>query len=277
MAGPPVGEPPTTKVDDIANALGLLDEANELLDQDQDPDPDLRADLEKHRTLAFAWLGGEYVDAHLAALRASADPELGYYCQAQLLTAQNPTDLTAIQSAMDILDASAQAKPLSPRAIRLQLSLLRRHPTYQFAFSQLLAVHETLERATGNKLHPIEQFRLAVLCFQVGHFREGDERFRRLRELERRADVAVPAIQDVWRQQNDPQHPPRLTHVRVSRMMNEWRADGYANELNLAIPLRPRHFAPLPKVNDVVECGIRFEFRGPLAVPKRFVVSPIGR
>ncbi len=270
MTGPPVSEPSRAAVDDVANALGLLDEANELLDQDQDPDPDVRADLENHRTRALAWLGGERIETHLAALRSSAEPELGYYCQAQLVAARNPTDEDTIQQALDILDTSAGIKPLSARAIRLQVSLLRRHSIYKFDFSRLLGAHEALERAAENKLHPIEQFRLAVLYFQVGEFRKGDERFRKLRELERRTDVSVPVIQDVWRQLRNPMRP-RLTRARVSRMTNEWRAEGYVDELNLTIPLRPRHFSPLPKLNDVVECGIRFEFRGPLVVPKRFV------
>ena len=272
MTGQPTEEPPTSAVDDVATALGLLDEANELLEQAQDPDLELRADLEKYRTRALAWLGGGRVESHLTALRASSDPELGYYCQAQLIIAPDPTsaNVDVIEQALEILATATQVKPLSPKAIRLQLLLLRRHPSWQFEFHRLLTAYEALERTTGNKLHPVEQFRQAVLYFQVDQFREGVDRFRRLRELERRADVTVPAIQDIWRQQGNPQ-APRFTRIRVSRITNEWRAEGYADEMNLTIPLRPRHFLKQPQVNDVVECGIRFEFRGPLAVPTRFL------
>ena len=82
--------------------------------------------------------------------------------------------------------------------------------------------------------------------------------------------MTIPAIQDFWRQLGNPRLP-RVTRIRVSRVTNEWRAEGYVDELSMTIPLRPRHFSPLANLHDVVECGIRFEFRGPLAVPKRFL------
>ena len=272
LLGKPADSPPESSINDVASALGLLDEADELLEQSQDLDLELRADLERHRTLALGGLGDERVEAHLSALRESSDPELGYYCQSQLILARNSTPLSVdpIEQALRVLAESARIKPLSPRSLRLELSLLRRHPALRFDFDRLLFTHEFLERLVGNKLHPVEQFRQAVLYFQVDRFRDGVDRFRRLRDLERRADVVIPAIRDIWRQKGKPQSP-RLTRLRVSRIINEWRAEGYSDDLNLTVPLRPRHFSPLPQVNDVIECGIRFEFRGPLAVPKRFL------
>ena len=127
---------------------------------------------------------------------------------------------------------------------RTSLSLLRRHPSRSFEFRTLLEAHESLERASGSRLHPIELFRMAVLHFQVGQFREGDVRFRTLREIQRRSDVTLPAVREIWRQFDKPTLP-RLTRIRVSRMTNEWRAEGYSDQLNLTIPLRPRHFSPL--------------------------------
>lgn len=270
VRGKPSVEPTPTAVAEVATALGLLDEADEVLNEAQDPDPDTRAELAKYRSAALAWLGEGRVEVYLASLRTSEDPELSFYCQARLVADHDPKNVAATEKALKILESASQLKPLSPRSLRLQLSLLRRHPDGAFDFDKQLPIYEALDRAAGNKLRPIEAFRLAVLYFQVGEYGKGNERFRQLREFERRADIAIPAIRDVWRRKDNP-HLPRLARVRVTRMTNEWRAEGYVDELGLTLLLRPRHFAPQPELNHVVECGIRFEFRGPLAVPKRFV------
>jgi len=261
--------PTDVAVNDVAWALSLLDEAEELIDQAQDPDPELMADLQKDRTCALAWLGHDQVARHLRELKASADPELGFYCEAQLV-AQQASDTGQLDRAIGILDSAARVTQLGVRSLRLQLALLRRHPVRQYEFDRLLELHDQLERAAGPALQPVERFRQAVLCFQVEKFPEGEGRFRRLRELARRGDLTPPAVRDIWRQPASPDDP-RPTHVRVSRFISQWRADGYADELGLTIPLRPRHFTPMPRLHDVVSCYVRFEFNGPLAIPKRFV------
>ncbi len=241
--------------------------------QSQDPDLVKLAELKRDRTHALAWLGQDQVSAYLKALKASPNPELGYYCEAQLV-AQHATDADGLDHAIGILEGAA-VPWLGERSLRLLISLLRRHPSRQFEFQLLLQTYEQLEQAVGASMQPVEQFRHAVLYFQVGKVREGDVRFRHLRELARRGDLTVPAVRELWRRTDQPTEP-RPTQVRISRLISEWRAEGYVEELGLAIPLRPRHFSPMPKVNDVVPCFVRFEFNGPLAIPKRFVPASAG-
>ena len=264
--------PPTARgeVDEVARALSLLDEAEELIEQSQDPDPDRRAELKKDRANALRWLGQDRVAAYLEVLKASATPELGYYCEAQLV-AQHANTADGLNHAIGILE-QAGGTSLGPRSLRLLILLLRKHPAHRFDFDRLLDIHEKLEQAEGTTMQPVEQFRHAVLYFQVGEPRKGDLRFRRLRELDRRGDLTAPAVQELWRCVDKPTEP-RPTQVRVSRLISEFRAEGYVDELGLTIPLRPRHFKPMPRVNDIVPCFVRFEFSGPLAIPKRFVTS----
>ena len=267
------GMPSDSAVDEVAQALSLLDEAEEIIEQSQDPDLVKLVELKKDRTHALAWLGQDRVSAYLKALKASPNPELGYYCEAQLV-AQHATRVDGLEHAIGILE-DAEVPRLGERSLRLLISLLRRHPSRQFEYQRLLQTYERLEQAVGASMQPVEQFRHAVLYFQVGKVREGDVRFRRLRELARRGDVTAPAVRELWRRADQPTEP-RPTQVRVSRLISEWRAEGFVEELGLTIPLRPRHFSPMPKVNDVVPCFIRFEFNGPLAIPKRFVAASAG-
>jgi tetratricopeptide (TPR) repeat protein len=271
-----VGTPSDSAVDEVARALSFLDEAEEFIVQSQDPDLVKLAELKKDRTHALAWLDQDQVSDYLEALKASPNPELGYYCQAQLV-AQHATHEDGLDHAIDILEGAAVPR-LGERSLRLLISLLGRHPSRRFEFHRLLEAYEQLEQEVGTSMQPVEQFRHAVLCFQVGdpiRIRDGDARFRRLRELARRGDVTVPAVRELWRRTDRPAEP-RPTQVRVSRFISEWRAEGYVEELGLTIPLRPRHFSPMPKSNDVVPCFIRFEFNGPLAIPKRFVPTSAG-
>jgi tetratricopeptide (TPR) repeat protein len=265
--------PEDSSVDDVARAMSLLDEAEEVILQSQEPDQFKLAELKKDRTHALNWLGQDQVSAYLQTLKSSPNPELGYYCEAQLI-GQYATTPAGLDLAISILDGAASVTPLGERSIRLLLSLLRRHPSGQLDFKRLLHIYEQLDQAVNSTMQPVEQFRHAVLYFQVGRVHEGDVRFRRLRELARRGDVTAPAVRELWRRTDKPTEP-RATQVRVSRLISEWRAEGYVEEFGLTVPLRPRHFSPMPKVNDVVPCFIRFEFNGPLAIPKRFVTASV--
>jgi tetratricopeptide (TPR) repeat protein len=266
------GPPAESAVDEVARALSLLDEAEEVVKQSQEPDRVKLAELNKDRTYALNWLGQNQVSAYLSELKASPNPELGYYCEAQLV-AHYATSADGLDRAIGILGKAGAVAPLGERSLRLLISVVRRHPSRQFEFRRLLEIYERLEQAVGATMQPVEQFRHAVLYFQVGKFREGEVRFRRLRELARRGDVTAPAVRELWRREDQPAEA-RPTQIRVSRLISEWRAEGYAQELGLTIRLRPRHFIPMPKVNDVVPCFVRFEFNGPLAIPKRFVTTP---
>ncbi|MGA2067525.1 MAG: hypothetical protein ABSG86_21330 [Thermoguttaceae bacterium] len=262
----------TPLLDDVARALGLLDEVEELLSQLEDPDPDWTTDLVEYRTQALRWFDQERVRESIAELQHSDNAELGYYCEAQLVVRQSDaTD--GLERALEILDRAAYLKPLGPRSLRFELSVFRRHPQWRYDFARLLNLHELLDSATDHAPHPVEKFRHAVLCYQAGQPREGEKRFRRLRDEERRGDTSPPSIRDFWRDPKNPEEP-RSTHIRISRWISEWRAEGYVEELGQKVPLRPRHFSPMPKLTEVVPCVIRFEFSGPLAVPKRFVERP---
>lgn len=122
----------------------------------------------------------------------------------------------------------------------------------------------------GSMLHPVDAFRYAVLCYQTGRLREGEERFRRIREQRRRSESPVFNRRDYWWDAEDPTQP-RRTQIRVTRWITEWRAEGYIDDLQQTVPLRPRHFNPPPRVREIVPCIVRFELNGPLAVPPRFV------
>jgi hypothetical protein len=264
--------PPTASdLDDVAHALSLLDEAEEFIEQSQDPDWDRLAEVKRYRASALSWLGEDQVSAYLEELRQSATPEIGYYCEAQLV-GQHATTAKGLDYAIGILERAAGARPLGERSLRLLISLFRRHPSRQYEFRRLLQFHEQLEQMAGGRMQPVEQFRQAVLYFQVGKVHEGEVRFRHLRELARHGDLTAPAVRELWRREDRPTEP-RVTQVRVSRLITEWRAEGNVEELGLTIPLRPRHFSPMPKVNDVVSCVVRFEFNGPLAIPKRFIAA----
>jgi hypothetical protein len=86
----------------------------------------------------------------------------------------------------------------------------------------------------------------------------------------RRSEGRAFSRRDFWRDTQDPTQP-RRTQIRVSRWITEWRAEGYIDDLQQTVPLRPRHFNPPSRIKEIVPCIIRFEFNGPLAVPPRFV------
>src|SRR5207245_781470 len=131
--------------------------------------------LKKDRTHALNWLGHDQVSDYLKELKASRNPELGYYCEAQLV-ACHAAGSDGLDHAIDILEHSAEVTPLSERSLRLLISLLRRHPIRQMEFQRLLQIYEELEQAVGATMQPVEQFRHAVLYFQVSRFREGEIR-----------------------------------------------------------------------------------------------------
>ena len=151
----------------------------------------------------------------------------------------------------------------------LRMALLRRDPVERYNFPLLRSLFKSLESKPGFTPRPVDLFRHAVLCYQTGEYAEGAERFRRLREQMRRSGIVPPRARELWRVNDDPTEI-RVTRLRVTRITSEWRADGYIEDLRQYVPLRPRHFTPLPKENEVISCVIRFELNGPLAVPPRF-------
>src|SRR5262249_39449022 len=154
--------PTPTAVDDVAQAMSLLDEAEELIEQSQDPDLDRRAELTNYRTRGLDWLGRDLVSSYLNELKSSQTPALGYYCEA-LLVARHAASAEGLDRAIDILEGAKATTALGERSLRLLISLIRRHPAHQFEFERLLTVYEQLEQAVGARMQPVERFRQAVL------------------------------------------------------------------------------------------------------------------
>ena len=257
------------KTSEVAHALSLLDEAEELLRDSASSTPEWEEQVANNKARALGWLSSEASIKYIKNLESQPDPELGFYCEARLVL-WNEGRGGEVDGALDVLDrAEAAGVPLRPRSLALRLMLLRIHPTKRFDFRLQKKLYDQLDEQPAYAMRPIDRFRHAVLCYQVGSYQLGAEKFRKLREELRRAEGAPPRMRDVWRGLDHPESP-RKTNVRVSRITTEWRADGYVDDLAQTVPLRPRHFTPPPKENDVVSCVIRFEMNGPLAVPPRF-------
>jgi hypothetical protein len=257
------------KTFEVAHALSLLDEAEEVLRDSATSTPEWEEQVAHYKTRALGWLSAEAGLRYIRDLQSQQDPELGFYCEARLIL-WNEGRGDDVDGALAVLERmEAVGVPLRPRSLALQLMLLRIHPAKRFEFTLQKQLYDQLEAQSSYTLRPIDRFRHAVLCYQVGAYQLGADKFRKLREDLRRAEGAPPRMRDVWRAHDQPD-VPRKTNVRVSRITTEWRAEGYVDDLAQTVPLRPRHFTPPPKENAVIPCVIRFEMNGPLAVPPRF-------
>jgi hypothetical protein len=253
---------------DVAYALDLIDEAEELLGEIASPAPELEEFIVQYKARALNWLNSGAGIEYIRALQSSGKSDLGYYCEAQLLLGSSKSDAT-ISQALEILSVARKKNiALQPRSLRLYLNLLRRHPNYRFAFSEQKGLLQELETSSDYQIRPVELFQHAVLCYQMDLFVEGSERFRKLREQTSRLGNAPPRVREIWRDRQRPEKP-RLTQLKVTRVLGEWRGEAFVYDLNQRVPVRPRHFSPALKLNDVAACIIRFEFFGPLAVPPR--------
>jgi len=258
----------TGSASDIAYALDLIDEAESSLDEIASPDPEVEEQLVQYRARALNWLNVGAGIAYIHELQSSRHSDLGFYCEARLELGSAKSG-ASISRALEILNAAkSRGIVLQPRSLRLFLSLLRRHPEHRYSFAEQKGTLQELESSTGYHVRPIESFQHAVLCYQLGLFVEGAERFRKLREQTSRLGNAPPRVREVWRDGQNPDKP-RLTQLRVTRVLGEWRGEAFVYDLGQRVPVRPRHFSPALKLNDVAECVIRFEFFGPLAVPSR--------
>ncbi len=254
-------------VDDLSHALELIDTATDLSADLSGVDPSIPDQLHVLRARAIGMLSGEALGLFIEELKSSSRPGLGYYCEAQLALAET-SGPESERSALRILDdAEENGIELGSRARALQLRLTRSENPYQF--HRLRHLYSILEADESYDLRVIDRFRHAVLCYQEGDYRDGGRRFRRLREDARREGFSIVRVRDRLADKGDPARP-RLTTARVVRINTEWRADAFVEEIGQTIPLRPRHFSPMPAENEFVECAIRFEFNGPLAVPPRF-------
>ena len=257
-------------LEDVSQALSLLDTAEELSAELQSADPNLESQLRVLRADALELLGRSQVVAFIEELKSSDRPELGFYCEARLALREPDEDIGRERAFRVLARAEAAGVALGARARLLEIRLYRQDPAKRFRFEELLKLYESVETDPSYISRSLDEFRHAVLCYQAGSFEEGARRFRRLRS---RADTGFVRTKDRWADPRDPTRA-RITTARITRLTTEWRASAFVEELRQHVPLRPRHFSPVPRINDVVECIIRFEFNGPLAVPTRFDDGP---
>jgi tetratricopeptide (TPR) repeat protein len=178
------GQPaPTTEtVEYVAEALSLLDEAEELMTDHSNPQEEWWTYLHRDKSAALNWLDTDLARQYLHQLRESGRPSLAYYCEARLAlgTGDEPKQIDAALSIAE----SAHGKQVerSVPLILFHLSLLRRHPTKRFDFERQEDLYLVLDKMPDYAQRPIDRFRHAVTCYQIGKYREGEERFRKLRE-----------------------------------------------------------------------------------------------
>jgi hypothetical protein len=255
-------------LEDVSEALACLDEAEEILQDYSTEEPTPEEDVHDYRTKALEMLRSGAGLAYLRELEKSKNTDLGYYCEARLmLAAQGGAGGTA--AALSVLErAEREGVRLEPRSLSLRLTLIQRQPEYRYDFARIRSLYKALEAHREYHERPTDLFRHAVVCYQVGDYQEGAERFRKLRDLLRRTGNSPPRVRDYWRVKETPTIP-RQTELKVARIITEWRGEGYVEELSQTVPFRPRHFSPLPRENQVLTCAIRFEPWGPFAIPPR--------
>lgn len=257
-----------SQMDEVAEALALLGDAEEVLGEIESPDPSLWAEVSAYRSRALGWLSNDLAVAYIHHLKSSDSPELGYYCEAQLLARDEDED--RIAQALELFEeAESLEVELGARTIRFRLTLLRKHPERKHDFPLQCRLYDDLERLEGSVPSLLDQFRHAVLCYQTGSYQDGARRFEKLRNHLYRSDSPKLYAVDYWRAPEAPE-VARPTFVRVRRWITQSRAEGYVDDLRQSVRLQPRHFDPTPQVNEVRPCIVRFTLSGPLAVPERF-------
>jgi len=263
------GQPTPEQIEELAEALNLLNEAEEVMESLPSPKPEWEAHVQQTRALALNSLSSAEAAEFIENLKSSPNAELGYFCEAQLLLRAIDGTVEVERAIQVLLGARSKGLKLSHRSLHLLLALLKRHETKRFEFDLIRRLYLELEHLPTYSARPIDQFWHAVTCYQLGEFQEGGQRFARLRELSRQFDNYRLRVREIWRDRNQPSRP-RETVARVTRFINEFRADGFVEDLGQKVVLRPRHWVPMPKLNEPIRCVIRFEANGPLAVPTRF-------
>jgi hypothetical protein len=254
-------------------ALALLDQAEDILAATFGASADDDTFIAEQRAYALQVLSTQSATAYINDIRSRNAP-LAAYCQARLALSDEhhgPRQAVAI-----LEEARDSGVPLTAPALALLIKLLKQDSTTRFAFDRLLGLYRLFEQSATTRWFARDQFNIATLCYQVGQFEEGAERFRRLRQYARDSDVLPPRFTEYWRDV-EPPYPARKTTARIVNLYSEWRGQAYVPDLRQELPIRPRHFQPPPSENDWVSCVVRFEFSGPKAVPERFAKTDIER
>lgn len=257
---------------ELVEALSLLDEAQELVESLPTSEVQWEDEIAKNKVLILHSLNTAEAAEFLQQLKTSATPDLGYYCHAQLLTKGKSDPMDRDKAISLLLMARSEKIPLGHRSLHFLVSLLRMHPEQQYEHHLLRSLYIELEGLPGYTSRPFDHFWHAVICYQIGEYREGAQRFSKLRELSRSLDNFRLRVRAVLL---DPKRRGRALELvaRVTRVISDWRAEGFIDEIGQKIHLRPRHWSVMPKIGDPVRCVIRFEANGPLAVPPRFEAS----
>jgi hypothetical protein len=249
----------------VAKAISLLDEAEDAINGTTVPDPRWRTELIKYKAAALEALGDDEANKFIERLKLSDEPSLGYYCEARLRFGKDDDFESAIVILNDAMEVGVK---MGSEALKFLIFLYTRSRTFKNNFRAQLDLYRQLENVTASKNNLVDRFRLAVLCYQTGSFGEGGERFRKIRQLARSMQ-SNSAPQRVSAFLKDENGDDRVLHIRVDKVLTEWRGEGYVEAIEQTIPLRPRHFTPIARKSERRDCKIKFQIWGPLAVPAR--------
>mgnify|MGYP002346477971 FL=1 len=260
------------KTDDLLLALSLVDDAIDLLRDYPAPDPEWEPYLNEQKSTALDMLNREASDEFIAKLKEGEKPEIGYICEARIKLNKHANELDGgIPAAIDILEqAEAKHIRLSARTLLFKVSLIKDERSGKnHNFKTIAELYDKLSHDPDYKMRIIDIFRHAVSLYQTGQYERGQKRFKELRGYLSREGLTPPKVRDRLLENDKPFRPKSFT-IKVVRVVSNWKAEGFIEEINQTIPLRPRHYAPPPIEREIRKCAIRFEIFGPLAVPLRF-------
>ena len=114
------------------------------------------------------------------------------------------------------LEADEKCIDLGVRCTVFYIYCLYNHHRRSMIMKHYVNCIKNLKTMDGYIERPIDIFRYAVLCYQIGTYQEGVESFRKLREIIRRSGGTVLRVKDFWRDANNPENP-RPTIMRVTK------------------------------------------------------------
>lgn len=255
------------QANDLLYCINLLDLAQDQLNSFPYQTEKFQENINELKTKALYLLKRNDFDALIEKLKMSSVPEAGFYCQARA-QCNDLNDKKSVGDAISLLLPLFEGGGLhTPKSLIFLLLLIRNDAARRYDFELIYNIYRKLGMIDGYVFRQIDIFRFAVACYQLSKFDEGKEKFRILRSQIRKSEYPSISVRDYWIGSN---HKPRIATIRIVKYLSEWRAEGYVEELRQNIPVRPRHFEVIPKLNDIIQCIIRFESNGPVAVPMRF-------
>ena len=254
---------------DLTRALELLQ---------AEPEETFRSQWEQLKVEAVGLLDSDRGRALIEALKKSGD-RLGFALEAlRLLGGTIPTQAdvtlaprlsTALQILEDSEAGSAAACPLADLLTYAVFSALPerdKDPAYRKRFELINSIS-----GTHYFEEPVWMFDFAMLAFQVGQFRTGEEAFGRLRKERKFFEVplerAVPLVTSP-----DSTLPMAVPLTITTSMQGEQTGWGRVKFLKDPVPFSTRDFVSRgmqTKPGSVEICHIRLRPAGPFAIPRR--------